>query len=158
MFQHQRRVVFGAMLPALSAFVLIASPTFAQGFVDSATSAGLRPKLSAGQSQALLPSRGPFTFPSPYNTSAFRITTASDCQGADCVSPVGYSYWNNINNHTGSDTMLVFLGLDRRKGGAGPTLFSVNKRSGETRNLGPIFAENHSLAWASGVIQRENGK
>ena len=138
------------MLPALSAFVLIASPTFAQGFVDSATSAGLRPKLSAGQSQALLPSRGAFTFPAPYNTSAFRITTAGDCQGADCVSPVGYSYWNNINNHTGSDTMLVFLGLDRRKGGTGPTLFSVNKRSGETRNLGPIFAENHSLAWASG--------
>ena len=43
--------------------------------------------------------------------------------------PVGYSYWNNINNHAGSDTMLVFLGLERRKGGGGPTLFSVNKRS-----------------------------
>ena len=151
MFHHQRRVNFGALLPAFSAFVLIASTAFAQGgFVDSATSAGLRPPLSAGQSQALLPSRGVFTFPAPYNTTAFRITTASDCQGADCVFPVGYSYWNNINNHSGSDTMLVFLGLDRRKGGTGPTLFSVNKRTGETRNLGAIFPGDHSLAWASG--------
>ena len=80
----------------------------------------------------MLPARGAFTFPSPYNTTAFRITTGSDCQGADCVSPVGYSYWNNINNHAGSDTMLVFLGLDRRKGGTGPTLFRVNKRTGAT--------------------------
>ena len=136
----------------VAAFLFTASIAAAQsgGFVDSATSAGLRPVLSAGQSQALLPPRGAFTFPSPYNTTAFRITTGSDCQGSDCVFPVGYSYWNNINNHAGSDTMLVFLGLDRRKGGSGPTLFSVNKRNGETRNLGAMFPGDHSLAWATG--------
>ena len=156
MFHQRSRFAFGVYLHALcAAFVLTASLASAQnsatgGFVDPATSAGLRPTFSAGQSQALLPSRGAFTFPSPYNTSAFRLTTGSDCQGADCVSPVGYSYWNNINNHAGSDTMLVFLGLDRRKGGTGPTLFSVNKRSGETRNLGSIFPQDSSFSWSNG--------
>ena len=53
---------------------------------------------------------------------------------------VGYSYWSNINNHVGSDTMLMFLGLERRKGGGGPTLFSYNKSTGETKNLGPLFS------------------
>jgi hypothetical protein len=155
-FHHQRRFAFGVCLPAFgAAFVLTASLASAQstatgGFVDSATSAGLRPAFSGGQAQALLPSRGAFTFPAPYNTSAFRLTNGNDCQGADCVFPVGYSYWNNINNHSGSDTMLVFLGLDRRKGGGGPTLFSVNKRSGETRNLGSIFPQDSSFSWSTG--------
>ena len=156
MFQPRRQFAFGVFLHALCAAALFtaslasAQSTATGGFVDSATSAGLRPAMSAGQSQAILPTRGRFTFPSPYDTTAFRLTTGSDCQGADCVYPVGYSYWNNINNHAGSDTMLVFLGLDRRKGGSGPTLFSVNKRSGETRNLGAIFPDDSSLAWATG--------
>ncbi|MGH9219247.1 MAG: hypothetical protein ACRD1W_08085, partial [Vicinamibacterales bacterium] len=155
MFHQRRQFAFGVCLHALCAVVLFtaslaSAQTATGGFVDSATSAGLRPTMSAGQSQALLPSRGQFTFPSPYDTTAFRLTNNSDCQGADCVYPVGYSYWNNINNHAGSDTMLVFLGLDRRKGGSGPTLFSINKRSGETRNLGAIFPDDSSLAWASG--------
>lgn len=156
MFQPRRQFAFGVFLHALCAAVLFtaslasAQSTATGGFVDSATSAGLRPAMSAGQSQAILPTRGQFTFPSPYDTTAFRLTTGSDCQGADCVYPVGYSYWNNINNHASSDTMLVFLGLDRRKGGSGPTLFSVNKRSGETRNLGAIFPDDSSLAWATG--------
>ena len=156
MFQPRRQFAFGVFLHALCAAVLFtaslasAQSTATGGFIDSATSAGLRPAMSAGQSQAILPTRGQFTFPSPYDTTAFRLTTGSDCQGADCVYPVGYSYWNNINNHAGSDTMLVFLGLDRRKGGSGPTLFSVNKRSGETRNLGAIFPDDSSLAWATG--------
>ena len=156
MFHHQRRFKFGVSLPTLCAALLFAAVSASAqssatgGFIDSATSAGLRPAMSAGQSQALLPSRGAFTFPAPYGTSAFRLTNGGDCQGADCVYPVGYSYWNNINNHAGSDTMLVFLGLDRRKGGAGPTLFSVNKRSGETRNLGAIFPQDSSFSWSTG--------
>ena len=155
MFHHRCRFARGVLVSASCAAVLLtasvaAAQTATGGFVDSATSAGLRPPLSAGQAQAILPSRGAFTFPSPYDTTAFRITTGSDCQGADCVSPVGYSYWNNINNHAGSDTMLVFLGLDRRKGGTGPTLFSVNKRTGATQNLGPVFDGDHALSWASG--------
>src|SRR5262249_9008012 len=109
-----------------------ASGARAQGFVDSATSGGTRPRMSSATIQSFLPSRGPFRFPSPYDTQGVRLTNSSDCGGADCVLSVGYSYWRNINNHVGSDTMLIFLGLDRRKGGTGPTLFSYNKRTGET--------------------------
>jgi len=120
------------------------------GFVDSATGTGLRPRLSAGEIQAFLPQRGAFTFPTPYGTSGVRLTNASDCGGGDCVNYVGYSYWRNINNHVGSDTMLIVLGLDRRRGGGGPTLFSYNKNTGETRNLGPLFPPDSAHSWASG--------
>ena len=44
-------------------------------------------------------------------TTGVRLTNASDCAGQDCVIPVGYSYWSNINNHVGSDTMLIVAGL-----------------------------------------------
>ena len=81
------------------------------GFLDSATGNGLRPMLSAGQIQTFLPQRGTFTFPSPYSTTGIRLTNASDCGGQDCVTSVGYSYWSNINNHVGSNTLLVFLGM-----------------------------------------------
>jgi hypothetical protein len=120
------------------------------GFVESATGVGLRPTLSAAEIGTFLPSRGTFTFPSPYRTTGVRLSNAADCGGADCVLPVGYSYWSNINNHAGSDTMLVFLGLSRQKGGGGPTLFSFNKRSGQTANLGPIFPADHPLSWSTG--------
>ena len=62
------------------------------GFMDSATSAGLRAQFSAGEIQTFLPDRGTFTFPSPYFTQGVRVTNASDCGGTDCVRPVGYSY------------------------------------------------------------------
>jgi hypothetical protein len=120
------------------------------GFIDSSTGNGLRPTLSAGQIAAFMPSRGAFTFPSPYSTQGIRLTNSGDCGGQDCVLSVGYSYWSNINNHTGSDTMLVFLGLERRKGGGGPTLFSYNKKTGETQNLGPLFSPDNDLSWATG--------
>lgn len=146
-----RRFNFSCAWLAAALFSLVtAVNASAQGFTESATSAGLRAPVSSGQSQSFLPARGPFTFPSPYNTTGIRLTNGGDCGGADCVQPVGYSYWNNINNSAGSDTMLVFLGLDRRKGGGGPTLFSVNKRSGETQNLGPIFSADSPYSWATG--------
>ncbi len=94
--------------------------------------------------------RGPFTFPAPYHTAAVRLTVPDDCGGRDCVKPVGYSYWSNINNHASSDTMLIFLTLDRQRGGAGPSLFSVDKRTGETRNLGPLFPSSSPFSWNSG--------
>jgi hypothetical protein len=55
------------------------------------------------------------------------------------VDYVGYSYWRNINNHVGSDTMLIFLGLNRSQGGSGPTLFSYNKVTGAVQKIGPLF-------------------
>jgi hypothetical protein len=147
-------VVLSALLAAVvfSSFapVLHGQTASTEGFTDSATSMGLRPVLSRAEIQTFLPARGPFKFPSPYSTQGIRITTASDCGNADCVQPVGYSYWSNINNHTGSDTMLIFVGLDRRKGGAGPSLFSVNKSTGQTRNLGPLFSPDSPHSWSTG--------
>ena len=137
-----------------SACVIVASQNAAWaqsgGFMDSSTSAGLRPKLSPGEIQTFMPQRGVFTFPAPYSTTGIRLTNAGDCGGQDCVLSVGYSYWSNINNHVGSDTMLVFLGLERRRGGGGPTLFSFNKRTGETQNLGPLFSADSPYSWATG--------
>src|SRR5262249_41931478 len=119
------------------------------GFMESATSAGLRLKPLPAEIQTFLPERGAFKFPSPYFTQGVRVTNASDCGGADCAHSVGYSYWSNINNHVGSDTMLIFLGLARPQGG-GPTLFSYNKNTGQVRNEGPLFSPDSSLSWATG--------
>jgi hypothetical protein len=159
MFHPSRRLArLAAAAAVTTALVAHAAPRVIQaqngtasgGFVESATAAGLRPTLSAAEIRAFLPSRGMFTFPSPYATTGVRLSNATDCGGADCVLPVGYSYWSNINNHAGSDTMLVFLGLSRQKGGGGPTLFSFNKRTGQTANLGPIFPGDHPLSWSTG--------
>jgi hypothetical protein len=108
------------------------------GFLEKATTAVVRPRLSAAQVSAL-PQRGPFTFPAPYLTEGSRITNATDCGGTDCVLPVGYSYWRNTNNHVGSDTMLIFLGLTTQRGGPGPSLFAYDKTTGAVTNRGPMF-------------------
>lgn len=117
------------------------------GFVEDAGVAGMREPVDAS---AIVPERGRFDFPAPYGTEAVRLTNVSDCAGEDCVFPVGYSYWNNINNHAGFDTMLIFVGLDRNKGGAGPTLLQYDKRSGQVENLGPLFDDSSPYSWASG--------
>ena len=83
-----RRYAFGVVV-ALSSALLLTSSAGAQGIVDSATSAGLRPPVSSGQAQTFLPTRGQFTFPAPYNTTGFRLTNGGDCGGADCVMAVG---------------------------------------------------------------------
>ena len=100
-----------------------AQATAPGGFTELATSTPGRPRL-----MPTLPARGAFTFPAPYNTVGVRLTNAADCGGGDCVNYVGYSYWRNSNNHVGSDTMLIVITLDRARGGAGPTLFSYDKR------------------------------
>jgi hypothetical protein len=139
--------------PLVVAVALLgASPLYAQsgapgGFLAEATDSGLRSPLSSGQVQIFLPDRGRFTFPAPYNTTGIRLTNAADCGGADCVHYVGYSYWRNINNHVGSDTMLVVVSLRDR---GGPTLFTYNKNTGETRNNGPLFDGNHAFSSANG--------
>ena len=114
--------------------------------------AGLRTKLSQNQISAFVPpSRGAFTFPAPYHTEAIRITDASDCGGgSDCLSYVGYSYWRNTNNHTGSNEMLLFLSFDRRKGGAGPTLFRYNKTTDTIAKVGPLFNPISRFSWKTG--------
>jgi hypothetical protein len=153
---HCKHFGFAAITIVVSLVVLGSSHTLhgqastPGGVLDSATSVGLRPRFTAAQIATWLPARGVFTFPAPYSTQGVRITTASDCSGAsDCVNPIGYSYWSNINNHAGSDTMLIVLGLDRRRGGGGPTLFTYNKRTGDTRNAGPLFSADSAYSWSS---------
>ena len=131
--------------------VLFAQSSAPGGFLQTGPTLSAAPLFSAAQIQAFLPSRGRFTFPAPYSTEGIRLTNASDCAGGgDCVESVGYSYWRNINNHAGSDTMLIALGLDRKQGGAGPSLFSYNKVTGVTRNLGPMFDPDTVFGWATG--------
>jgi hypothetical protein len=121
------------------------------GFVELATSTAVRPVPTPTQIQDFVQStRGVFTFPAPYNTQGIRVTAPGDCAGHDCVWPVGYSYWRNMNNHVGSDTMYIFLGLDKAKGGDGPTLFSYNKTTDATTKVGPLFAASSAYSEATG--------
>jgi hypothetical protein len=115
------------------------------GFMESATDGQVRARIIPR-----LPARGPFTFPQPYNTTGVRLTNADDCGGADCVNYIGYSYWRNTNNHVGSDTMLIFLSLDRQRGGGGPTLLSYDKRTDQVQVVGPLFGADHPLSWSTG--------
>jgi hypothetical protein len=124
--------------------------SFPGGFMENGMDTVVRSRLDSSQIAAFMPQRGLFTFPAPYNTQGVRITNASDCQGSDCVSYIGYSYWRNTNNHVGSDSMLIFIGLDKSKGGTGPTLFSYNKINDKVRNLGPLFDASSTFRWNSG--------
>jgi hypothetical protein len=123
--------------------------SFPGGFLETATTGAVRPRLTREVLQGLLPARGEFLFPAPYGTAGVRLTNADDCGGADCVNSVGYSYWRNINNHTGGDDLLVVLGLDRGRGGAGPTLFRYHKPTGQVTNAGPLFDSGSALSWHS---------
>src|SRR5262245_20535006 len=139
-----------ALLTATLLPVALPSPVRADsptpgGFVESTTSPEQRARVVP-----TLPARGPFTFPAPYNTTGVRVTNASDCGGRDCVRYVGYSYWRNTNNHVGSDTMLIFLGLAREAGGSGPTLYTYDKTTDQVTMAGPLFDSTHPLSWATG--------
>jgi hypothetical protein len=123
------------------------------GFIEKAGSPALRSRLTRAQIEAFLPAngaRGAFTFPAPYNTKGIRLTDASDCGGQDCLWYVGYSYWRNINNHTGSDWMLIVLSLDRNNGGAGPSLLAYNKITDAVYNMGPLFSASSPYSYSTG--------
>lgn len=133
---------------------LFATPTpaaeFAGGFLERPASASPRPLLTQSEIQSLLPTRGKFTFPAPYHTEGVRLTNAGDCGGRDCVNYVGYSYWRNINNHVGEESMLILVGMDRSRGGAGPSLIAYNKITDEVLNLGPLFGDSSASSWSTG--------
>jgi len=139
-----------AAVLAIALLVPVADPAAAQspapgGIVELATSTTARTPVAPS-----LPARGKFVFPAPYNTVGVRLTNADDCGGNDCVNYVGYSYWRNSNNHVGSNTMLIFLTLDRARGGGGPTLFSYDKSTDAVTVLGPLFDAANHLSWATG--------
>src|SRR5262252_7451140 len=115
------------------------------GFLEPCGATEVRPPVTL-----TLPDRGPFQFPAPYGTTGIRITNASDTGGGDSLWYCGYSYWANINAHQHDPSLLVFLGVDRQRGGDGPSLWTVNKSTDQVTPLGPIFAPEHPLSWSTG--------
>lgn len=115
---------------------------FPGGIVEQDQSGSGRAIPTANEIAGFVPDRGLFTFPDPWGTSGVRLTNDNDCGGtsSDCVESVGESHWRNINNHAGSDMMLIVLGLDKAEGGGGPTLFEYNKTTDEVSNEGALFA------------------
>ena len=135
-------------LVGLGAVSAARADTFPGGFLESDDTSVARPNLTAAQIALFMPSRGLFTFPAPYNTQGIRITNASDCGGGDCLDLI-YSYWRNLSNSTGSNTMYIFVGLNRARGGAGPTLFSYDKTTDQLTDLGPMFPSSSPYSWMS---------
>ncbi len=122
---------------------IVGSSTATGAFVEKAGSQTFRARFTPAQIASFLPAGGAtgrFTFPAPYNTAGVRLTSGADCAaGQDCLWPVGYSYWRNINNHVAGDTMYIVLGFDRNRGGAGPSLIAYDKVADHVQNLGPLF-------------------
>ena len=133
-----------------SSFMTTAHASAPGGFMESDETSVTRAPLTATQISAFMPSRGAFTFPAPYNTQGWRLTNASDCGGNDCVDYIGYSYWRNMSNSTGSNIMYIFVGLDKRYGGAGPTLFELDKSTGVLTKVGPLFPSSSPYSNFSG--------
>jgi hypothetical protein len=142
-------LLLGGSFEALSPSVQAEAPG---GWVETRT-AGVRAKWTLEQIRASVPaSRGAFTFPPPYNTHAVRITDLRDCAaGADCLHSLGYSSWRNTNNHVDSNDLLLFLSLDRRNGGDGPTLFRYDKTKDTITKVGPLFDNTSKFSWHSGT-------
>ena len=104
------------------------------GFIESAFSTVVRDPV-----RMVLPDRGAFQFPAPYGTVGIRITNAADTGGGDALWDVGYSYWANMNAHRGQAEVLIFLGVDRQRGGAGPSLWVVDKGTDVVRPVGAMI-------------------
>ena len=101
---------------------------------------------------AVIPPRGAFTFPAPYNTTGIRLTSAEDCGGRDCVKAVGYSYWSNINNHAGQRH-------DADLPGDGPTLrrrrsLAVQREQADPRDPEPRPAASRPTAPIPGAAAK----
>jgi hypothetical protein len=143
----------GAVTATLTA-ICTAAQSSAEGFVEKAGSPALRSRFTVAQIQAFLPPSGnigSFTFPAPYNTRGVRLTNSTLCtNGSDCLWYVGYSYWRNLNNHTGSPHMYIFLGTDANRGGNGPILIRYDKQTDAVEHLGPLFAPGTLHYWSTG--------
>jgi hypothetical protein len=116
--------------------------------VEPAASTAVRSRFTRATIAAFLPDRGRFTFPSPYDTTGIRVTNVEDCPGG--IDPIGYSYWSQINNHRRGTELLVVIGLNRQRGGQGPTLFAVDKATGDVERHAPLFDLSHPLSWSTG--------
>lgn len=149
MFHAAMLISLFILSPAATAVAQV-STLFPGGWVEKQGTT-TRARYTDSQIQSFVPpTRGAFRFPSPYQTQALRLTDASDCGGQDCVVSVGYSYWRNTNAHEGSNHMWIFLGLNRTKGGAGPTLFKLDKTTDAITKVGPLFPAGSRFLSSSG--------
>jgi hypothetical protein len=114
------------------------------GFIERCDSTVVRPRPAVS-----LPERGGFTFPLPYNTRGIRVTNTAKDVGSDCLWDV-YSYWSRVNAHGCAPVLRVFLGLDRQRGGPGPSYYEVDKASGDVSGPFAIFPVEHALSWETG--------
>jgi hypothetical protein len=144
-----RLMAAGALALLSLAFSRACAAQAPGGFLETDETSVVRGLLSPTQISGFLPQRGLFTFPAPYNTQGIRVTNSSDCSGQDCVDMI-YSYWRNMSNSTGSNSMYVFIGLDRNRGGQGPTLFSYDKTTDQLTEVGPLFDPSSPFSWNSG--------
>jgi hypothetical protein len=135
------------------AIITSTAPNASGGFIEKAGDQTYRARFTPTQITSFLPAggaTGPFKFPAPYNTEGVRLTGAMDCDsGQDCLWPVGYSYWRNINNHAGSDIMYIVLGFDRTRGGDGPSLIAYSKVTDQVQNLGPLFSTDSPYSYST---------
>lgn len=128
-------------------------PPSGEGFLETAGSQQSREKLTTTEIQAFLPTqKGAFRFPAPYITLGARLTDPGDCTNdADCVLPIGYSYWRRMNNHVERPDIFILLGLQ----GKGPTLFSFDKTTEAVVNLWPLFDQNNDPTGAYRLSEAE---
>ncbi|HEX5313648.1 MAG TPA: hypothetical protein VFX38_01890, partial [Gammaproteobacteria bacterium] len=90
---------------SFSAAAAMAAPAH-RGFAERDIATRVHTMLTPQQIAAFLPERGAFTFPAPWGTRGVRITNASDCGGQDCLDNI-YTYWRNLSNSAGSNTMYI---------------------------------------------------
>ena len=141
----------GLLIWATLGLTLITSSAHSAGIMETPETGQARGPMSQQEIAAFMPARGAFTFPAPYGTKGWRLTSASDCPtGEDCVNYVGYSYWPITNNHEGSDEMLIFVGLERQRGGPGPSIIRFDKTTETASAPEPIFAKSDARSWQSG--------
>jgi len=127
------------LLGAGSAYAAQSAPGFWQA--NSSTTA--LPPLTASQIAQFLPStRSSFAFPAPYNTTGIRVTLPSDCPNdSNCIFYVGYSYYAAMSNSTGLNYMWILATPQKSMGGAGPTLYKLDKNTDTVSKVGPIFTD-----------------
>ncbi len=115
----------------------------AAGFWQANSSTTALPPLTASQIAQFLPlTRSKFTFPAPYNTTGIRVTLPSDCpNSSNCIMYVGYSYWAAMSNSAGLPSMWILATPLKSKGGAGPTLYKLDKNTDTVTKVGPIFTD-----------------
>jgi hypothetical protein len=96
-----------------------------------------------------LPESGPFLFPAPWGTQGVRVTNHQRTGGQDALW-FGYAYWPKLNAHKDEPVIRVFVCTDPNRGGTGPSVYEVHKRTLEVTGPIPICTDASPLFWQTG--------